>query len=189
MGMTLVVVGKNEEAFSRFEGNDLGGASTVALLPNLRREPLSVIGNRFLNPEDVDVLGLVHADTWFGPGALQTFRRVAFAGAVCGIVGRDIEGVYRWCNVNPGPVSTLDCCGIFFRRDLGLRFDEQLCTSFHMHAEDLCLQAQSRKIPVVVPRARAGHYGIGGRGEWALEYARFRKALCAKWSGVKFATT
>ena len=189
MNLTLVVVGKDHESLARFSGNHLEAVSTSVLLPNVRNEPLSAIGNRYLDMAGAHVIGLVHADTWFGPGALETFERVAAAGAVCGIVGRDIEGVYRWANVNPGPVSTLDCCGIFLRADLGLRFDEKLCTSFHMHAEDLCLQAHAAGIPVVVPSAKAGHYGIGSRGAWAEEYSRFRRALCAKWPWLRFQTT
>jgi hypothetical protein len=188
MGLTLVVVGKNSDALARFVTTWAQGV-TIASVENVTRKPLSVIGNEYLDGIVNSVMGLVHADTWFGAGALETFCNVAEAGAVCGIVGRDLEGEYRWCNDNPGPVSTLDSCSVFLRRNLGLRFDEKLCTSFHLHAEDLCLQAQLRGIPVVVPSARAGHYGIGGRGEWAAEYVRFRKALCAKWAGVKFATT
>ena len=44
---------------------------------------------------------------------------------------------------------------MFFRRDSGLWFDAVNFDGFHMHVEDLCMQAHAKGIPVLVPPASA----------------------------------
>jgi hypothetical protein len=151
------------------------------------------------------IFGLCHADVILRPGALDAFYDCAADGNVCGIVGRDLGGRYRWCGEhedgkrglalgNPGPVSTLDSCSVFFRTNLGLRFDEKTFDGFHCHVEDLCLQAQAKGIPVVVPAANASHPLVTrhtgeDRKRWEADYRKYRQRLAEKWAGVRFETT
>lgn len=186
--MTLVVVGKDRAALASFDPAWALGAK-LTLWPNLEGRSLASIGNEVLGATQETVVGLVHADTWFGPGAIDAFGAAADRGVVCGIAGRSLDGTYRWCGQNPGEVSTLDCCAVFLRKDLGLRFDEQLCRSVHFHAEDLCLQARQRRITIEVPKARAGHYGIGLRAGCPKGYMEAREVFERKWAGFKYRTT
>jgi hypothetical protein len=188
--LTLIVVAKGEADMRAFDLSHAAGCD-VALVSNEWRRPLSVIGNTYMDTAHTPVIGLVHADCLFGPGALDAFTAAALSGAVCGIVGVSVPDlVYHWCGINPGPVSTLDSCAVFFRRDLGLRFDEPVYNSFHCHVEDLCLQAHARNIPVIVPAAEATHRSETANGEaWLNEYQTYRQRLCRKWPGVEFATT
>jgi hypothetical protein len=165
--------------------------------------PLSKIANEMLDRCKSPVFGLCHADAVFGPGALDAFVAEAMRGAVCGIVGRTIEGLYRvsrrpmrdsWWDgkarmAGPGPVSTLDCMAVFFRRDLGLRFDEETFDGFHCHVEDLCLQAHARGIPVTVPLADAHHRNHTQSWAFLADYRRYRLKLTEKWAGTEFQTT
>jgi hypothetical protein len=166
----------------------LAGFSRVS---NSQKTPLATIGNRFLDSAKwAAVIGLCHADTSFGPGAIESFAGTAHAGAIAGIVGIDSDRVYRWSKDNPGQVSTLDSCAVFLRRDLGLRFDETVFDGMHCHVEDLCLQASRAGIPVIVPPAEADH--VGARtliAEWQSDYRLYRDKLSEKWAGVEFETT
>jgi len=158
-------------------------------IANINQLPLSRLANQYIETSNSTVFGLCHADCTFGPGSLERFSKVAMEGAVCGIVGIDLSRQYRWCREQrigrPVVVSTLDCCSVFFRRDSGLRFDERL-DGFHAHVEDLCLQAQARGIPVVVPYANAGHSEqSGGDTRWFADCLRYRAQVRAKWPGVK----
>ena len=186
--LRLIVIGKDPESISTFDSTHMGTCEPI-FVANILNQPLSQIANRFLHVTNHDagypVFGLVHADTYFGPGALATFTRCALDSTICGIVGREPTPEYSncWCTTNPGPVMTLDSCSIFFRRDLGLEFDEQTFDGHHCHVEDLCLQACSLNIPVMVPRADATHNGIGHdwSSPWMQDYARYRKLLDYKW--------
>lgn len=188
--LTLVVVAKNSADLAQFDRTHVAGCELV-LVANDSRTALSRIGNRYLASARTPVLGLVHADCWFGPGALAAFTATAMAGNVCGIVGVSLPDlVYQWSCRNPGSVSTLDSCSVFFRRDAWLRFDEVRFDSLHLHVEDLCLQAEERGIPVVVPAADANHRGSTSNGDiWLAEYRRYRERLCLKWAHRQFATT
>jgi len=192
--LKLVVVGKNQEDCYRFVQNDnfhtLG--HLVALEANRTGRAIAAIGNYHLSRENFEVFGLCHADTIFQNGALETFLDTAAAGRVCGMVGRDLHGNYVWSkNIgDPVDVSTLDCCSVFFRRDSGLRFDEQTFDGFHCYVEDLCLQAHAKGIPVVVPPAKASHLEESTRNpEWQAQYKVYRKRLADKWAGTVFQTT
>jgi hypothetical protein len=188
MSLTLVVVAKDLADLRAFDLANCDAEETV-LVANTGRTPLSVIGNHYLDHARTPIVGLVHADTWFGPGALCAFTMEAFAGSVCGLVGIDSDATYRWSDKNPGAVSTLDSCSVFLRRDLGLHFDEQTLNSLHLHVEDLCLSAHLSGVPVVVPKAQAQHRSAAPRPEWLEEYWRYRNLLGAKWSGMEFRTT
>lgn len=189
--LALVVVAATQADLDRFDRSHIGDATLIAIV-NTARESLARIGNRYLASVRSPVLGLVHADTTFGPGALAALTAAAERGAVAGLVGRDVEGVYRWSAKNPGAVSTLDACSVFLRRDSGLRFDEQTFDGLHCHVPDLCLQAQQAGIPVVVPAADAAHRGTKGTPTWPAwyrEYEGYQERLLAKWQGVRFMTT
>lgn len=165
----------------------------VTLMSNPSRRSLASIGNECIEaltyPYPI-VIGLCHADTDFYDGALSSLTAAAMEGAVAGIVGIDLQRIYRWSKNNPGPVSTLDSCSVFFRRDLGLRFDEETFDGLHCHVEDLCLQAQARRIPVIVPAAHASHVGQStDNPQWQNDYRVYRKRLAEKWRGVRFETT
>ena len=195
----LVVVGKDTAAVNAFVMPALSSFDThVYIISNNTGTPLSKISNECLefdNFRPSAVFGLCHADVVFGPDALEDFTAEAMRGAVCGIVGVDLAGCYRCCYspetpfCGPGPVSTLDGMAVFFRRDLGLRFDEQTFDGFHCHVEDLCLQAHKRGIPVTVPAADAHHRNHGQSQAWLVDYRKYRRRLAEKWKGTEFRTT
>jgi hypothetical protein len=201
--LTIAVVGKNAEELCAFSTLDTEMAVVIARLANTDGESLASIGNRFLDAAWTPVFGLLHADVHLGSGALEIFTAVALQGFVTGIVGIDLDRHYRWCHGKelqvlpngaiedvPGPVSTLDSCAVFFRRESGLRFDERLFDGFHCHVEDLCLQAQARGIPVMVPPAEATHAALSTLDlDWQAQYKVYRRRLDLKWRGVKFETT
>ena len=155
--LTLVAVGKDLAACSQLQ---VPAGSVISFVDNSAGRPLSHIANLALDLCQSDVFGLCHCDVAFGDGALEAFTVAAMSGAVCGIVGIDLKGMYH-CSYNdgrddwwagaltaggPGRVSTLDSMAVFFRKDLGLRFDEKTFDGFHCHVEDLCLQAAARGI-------------------------------------------
>lgn len=93
----------------------------------------------------------------------------------------DIDDFHR---VGPCRVSTLDSSCIFFSTNLGLRFDEQTFDGFHLHGEDICLQAHAKGIPVLVPSANAWHACADTNGPgWGAERDRYKVKLDAKWKG------
>lgn len=191
--LSLVVVASNRSSYFGWDVDPFPPLSELTLWTNDlqgRPYPLSKIGNLILDRQVGTVIGICHADTSFGPGALETFAEAALDGSVVGIVGVDLQRVYHWSKDNPGQVSTLDSCSVFFRRDLGLRFDEQTFDGLHCHVEDLCLQAQAKRIPVIVPAAQASHIGQStDNPQWQGDYAKYRARLAMKWRGVRFETT
>ena len=193
--LLLVAVGKDASVTEWPDG--------AVRVINEQKNSLASIGNNFLAESTWPVFGLCHADVVFGSGALGAFTAEALRGAVCGIVGVDLAGVYhcsynsdrdRWWKgatrtAEPGQVSTLDCMAIFFRHDLGLRFDAKTFNGFHCHAEDLCLQAHARGIPVTVPAADAYHRNHAQSQAFLGEYRVYRARLAEKWKGTEFKTT
>lgn len=155
----------------------------VTVIVNEDKRSLAAIGNEWLDKTDCEVFGLCHTDVTFGPGALDIFYAYAAAGEVCGIVGVDADRNYRWARAGTAPVSTLDACAVFFRKDFGLRFDAETFDGFHCHVEDLCLAARDRGIQVVVPAADADHRGAStsSRG-WQADCTKYRNLLRAKWA-------
>jgi hypothetical protein len=144
------------------------------------------------------VCGVIHADTIFQPGDFPAFVRTAMADKVCGIVGasdgpedRSPEQKIVWGKnlEREAPVSTLDCCSIFFRTDIPVEFDERFST-WHCVNEDFCLSAAEVGFEVVVPPVRSIHRG--GRTfhpAWQAEYHKYRRVLNDKWAGTSFKTT
>lgn len=219
--LTLVVVGLNEANMRLFDLTHCGAAETILVI-NHQDEPLSWIGNRWLFDTGAPsfpypagrrpIFGLCHADTYFGPGALDAFAQCAGEGNVCGVVGMNPDlkedspgrnpGATKqtqrwgevWSNQNPGPVSTLDSASVFFRRDSGLRFDSVNLDGMHLHVEDLCLQASQLKgMPVVVPAANASHIGNPNLQDWNdwwhADYRKYYERFREKWKGVRYGTT
>jgi hypothetical protein len=205
MSIQILVVAATQPEADKFRSKHIGEEFTV--YTNINGRSLASLGNEFIERSMATVVGMVHADVWFGSNATQAFYDCASTGNICGIVGRALDSIendgYKWCcthytstgvpnqKPNPGDVSTLDCCSVFFRKDLGLHFDEKIFDGYHLHIEDLCLQAQARKIPVVVPLAEGcGHPLLCTRGpDWINDYWMYRKRLATKWMKMRFITT
>jgi GT2 family glycosyltransferase len=207
--LTLVVVASDEANARRFDATHLNAATVVGII-NYDNRPLSAIGNEWLAVSR-PVFGLCHADVFFGSGALDAMVQCAGEGNVCGVVGMNPDlkedspgrnpGATKetqrwgevWADKNPGPVSTLDSAAVFFRRDSGLRFDSVNFDGMHLHVEDLCLEAQQRGIPVVVPAANATHYSNPNLNNWEdwwhKDYRRYYERFRTKWAGVRYGTT
>ena len=66
--------------------------------------------------------------------------------------------------------------------------------TFHCVVEDVCLQAQLRKIPAFVPAVQAGHVGaqghvsVEGEQAWTDQFWKYRALLTAKYPGLVFHT-
>jgi len=151
---------------------------------------LGKIGNHYINHARGDVLGIVHADTVFGPGAIAVFAAAAIQGSVAGMHGRTIEGKNAFSQGRPAEVSTLDSCSVFFRRSSNLRFDDKTFDSFHCCVEDFCLEAGAKKCRIVVPQADAKHLSVRYNSKetvWRSKYSEYRTRLNEKWKRVKFA--
>jgi hypothetical protein len=194
--LTLLVIAKNAEDMRKFKLDHVEARETILHI-NYDRSPLSGIANWYLkcDPELI-LFGLVHADMDFGPGALDIMCETAESMMIAGTCGReldpsDIPDGYVWSKfTRPGPVSTLDSSCVFFRTDLGLEFDEETFDGFHLHVEDLCLQAAAKGLPVVVPQCDAVHSSPDKNGtQWYADRDRYWRKLKAKWPNVRFATT
>ena len=197
--LTLVVVAKDEQSMRGFDQTHVNAAHTVLVI-NYWQQPLSKLANYWLATSP-NVFGLCHADALFGPGALDIFAETAGEGAVCGMVGRCADpATHVWSvhkanlqdhpNFKEGPISTLDSVSVFFRRDSGLRFDTVNFDGFHMHVEDLCMQAHAKGIRVVVPPASAStSCSTPFAGKWATDCLTYRDRLREKWKGMVIATT
>jgi hypothetical protein len=198
--LTLLVVGYDEANMRRFDLTHCGAAETHLVI-NYQKLALGTLGNLFLNSAIIlgnNIFGICHADSYFGPGALDKFAEVAGEGAVCGLVGFSLAAVqeehkgYVWSRLNPQPVDTLDSASCFFPISSGLRFDAQTFDGFHCHVEDLCLQAHALDIPVVVPPADASHGGGPNQDwldQWHEDYRGYKAKLLGKWPNVRFGTT
>ena len=203
LDLTLVVVGKDLDALREWKDNNLDGCKVI-LFANVNRKSMAELGNKFLDECQTCVMGLVHADTSFGSGALASFTRVAMDGKICGIVGRDPGKGNRWSkyligyddhaspvsSLGPGKVCTLDCSSMFIRPDLGVRFDQVVFDGMHCYVEDLCLQARIMGIEIVVPSAEASHRGDSTFDrQWQRDYGKYKSRLDWKWAGTEFETT
>jgi hypothetical protein len=185
-----VVIGQDPLECDEF--NPLHADCELHVVMNSEDRAIAAIANEYLMQTEKAVFGLVHPDTKLGPGALQIFYETAMAGFMCGIVGRDLGQVYRWCCAVDGLVSTLDDCSVFFRRDAGLAFDAAVFDSFHAYVPDLCLQAQAQGIKSMVPPADATHTGrrfFTDHDRHQSQWDTYLERLRRKWAGVVFATT
>ncbi len=207
--MTLVVVAKDGADMAAFHREYTHNVRELISIVNHDNHSIAFIANRYLAACMSAVFGVCHADANFGPGALRALFACASSGAVCGIVGQ--TNTFRephnlvWCSEwqnpsasqieagwpahpsDPCPVSTLDCCCVVLPTALGLRFDEETFDSFHCYAEDLCIQAHSRGIPVLVPPANAGHLCPNVNGpNWGTQRDVYYWRLKEKWPHVDF---
>lgn len=199
--LAILVIGKDSPAIEGFmrHHETTPSASIGRIIPiiNDLGTPLACLANSALELVTEEVFGLLHADVYFdSPLArlagqqwepdLSILYRTAMDGAVCGIVGADLTDVrYRWGNglKEPWPVSCLDGCSLFMRRNIGLRFDSATFNGFHCHVEDLCLQAHQRGVPVIVPPVKAEHKGESTfEPKWQAQYFWYRKKLEEKWA-------
>ncbi len=195
-------------AFNRANTHDVHEVISVV---NHGNYSIPSIANRWLDVCKSPVFAVCHADTNFMEGALRALRDCSFNRvAVCGIVGqattfRDPHNTVwssEWMRpsdsqiaagwppnpTDPCPVSTLDCCCVVLPTALGLRFDEETFDSFHCYAEDLCIQAHARGVPVLVPTANAGHLCPNVNGpNWGTQRDVYYWRLKAKWPTVDFA--
>jgi len=219
LNLTLVVIAKNQPDLDAFNQQNLDGVAWVSLVTNDAQWSLARLANYYLDRCGTSVFGLCHADMEFGPGSLKVFVDCCLAGKVCGACAR-VEGLYpfpfdymwshNWGNPTPeqiqaghplevsGPlvlsssdrVSTLDSSCIFFPTDRGLRFDEATFDGYHQHGEDLCMQAHSKGIPVVLPSANAFHACKDTNGpNWGAERDKYKHMLLAKWPQYRIVTT
>lgn len=190
LDLYLLVIGQDEAECAIFDGKDAD--CELHVVTNSEDRSIAVVANEHLKKCSRTVFGLIHPDVSFESGALDAFHAAALAGQVCGLVGRGLDGMYYWCHQNPGKVSTLDDCSVFFRADSCLTFDEQLCGSFYCYVTDLCLQAQKRDIPVVVPAAKANHVGKRFFTDYGARQAGWNECLDRlrkKWGDTPFMTT
>jgi len=195
--IAVLVIGQNEEQIQEFRTKSPHVESEARMVyvanPARKFGGTAAIANPFLEEATEDVVGVVHADTSFSPGALDVFARTAVdQNCLTGIVGRRAPSPahhgYVWCIEGGGFVSTLDSCSVFFRRTLGLRFDGVIFNDFHCVVEDLCLQARARNVQSYVPAVQAGHVGGGGDGGWSNQFWNYRAKLVAKYPGVEIHT-
>lgn len=195
--VAVLVLGRDEQELAQFRERNPGIQNEVTLVfianPRKLLGGYAAVANRFLADRSEDVLGIVHSDTTFASGALARIALAALdhGGQVTGMVGRSIDGRFRWSRDGDSEVSTLDCCSVFLPRSLDLRFDGEIFDDFHCVVEDICLLAASRGVRIFVPRAIANHLGHGSYVDpmWMPNHARYRAALRKKWAGRRFITT
>jgi len=191
--ISLVVVAANSQELGEFKFQHvIPAVDELVLLSNPGGifGGLGKIGNYYISHARGDVLGLVHADTVFGPGAIAIFAAAAIQGSVSGMHGRTIKGENAFSPGRPAEVSTLDSCSVFFRRASNLRFDDKTFDSFHCCVEDFCLEAGAKKCKIVVPQADAKHLSlryVSKETTWRSKYSEYRAKLNEKWKHVKFA--
>jgi GT2 family glycosyltransferase len=199
--LCLAVLAASKEAFDAFpltlarkECDEL----TLIVTTDGRFGGFGAIANRIRQASRCDVVGLMHADIMFLPGALSSFARAAADGKVVGMVGRQLGGAYTWSRdvAEDTPVSTLDGSSVFFPRHASdrIQFDQDTFDSFHCGVEDFCLSARSVGMPVVVPHTpwidhMSGYTKSYLNPEWQAAYWRYREKLVAKWSHIQFTTT
>ncbi len=198
MKLTVVVVGKSREELALNSLATHAAVDELVLLANPQGcfGGLGRIGNAALTGARGDVVGLVHADTSFGPGTLGALAETALRErALTGIVGATVTGERVWGRdvSRPVLVSTLDSCCVFVPRAHAphLCFDENRFDGFHCCVEDLCLQAASRHaLSVLVVPGEADHLGSSWNdAQWKSDWARYRQRLDEKWRDATFSTT
>jgi hypothetical protein len=193
--VAVLVLGKSDEEIADFKARSPDALNEARFVfvanPGKKLGGYATIANAFLDECTEDVVGVVHADTGFGVGAIRGLVHASLqhGGQLVGIVGRanpapgetDPWKSYVWGSNGGGPVSTLDSCSVFFPRALALRFDGATFDDFHCVVEDLCLQARVRGIGSFVPPVQAGHIGGSGSDVWASAFNNYRDMLFRKW--------
>jgi len=198
--LALCVVGKNQSEVQLWlAAHDLSIVDELVVVSNDngRYGGYGHVCQRALDGTSSTVFGICHADTLFRGPALQVFRDVTAVGNVTGMVGRTMDSQYHWSR--DGGIhspSCLDGCAVFFRRDMGLRFDVQLFDGFHCAGEDVVLAARSRGIPIVIPHADAEHTSTSnfppggdhrqGHPPWLTDYYMYVDRLRNKYPKLEF---
>lgn len=167
--------------------------------PQARFGAYSSIANHLIDTAHGAVVGIVHADTVFGPGDIRKLAETASGRKLCGMVGRSlrndvgIKNGYVWGTKIFGEtgVSTLDACSIFMPRLIGILFDAVRFDGWHCMVEDFCLVARAKGIPIVVPQlVGAAHLEKQTYDPaWQAAYAFYKDKLNSKWSDAVFRTT
>ena len=190
----VVLSASKEELVLPGDIHDEVAELVVVLNPGGRFGGLGAIAERVMCRTVCDVFGIVHADVSFEHGAITRLAQTAYAGAVSGLVGCNIEGSIVWGRSVPEgrcePVSTLDSCCLFVRPNMGAQWDTATFGGFHCCVEDFCLTAASRGVPVVVPDVKGDHLGSRYQNaKWLQDFAVERRKLVTKWAGTDFRTT
>ncbi len=197
--IAVLVIGKSDEEIAWFKEQSPHVEEEARFVyvsnPGRRHGATAAIANPFIDSATEDVVAVIHADTTFAPGSLKKFASMASEGPyLVGIVGRREQtpgepfSGYVWCNDGGGEVSTLDSSSVFFRRDLGLRFDGVTFPDFHCVVEDLCLQARAKGVRSVVGDAKASHLGSATEPTWNAEFYKYRDRLLQKYPGQQIFT-
>jgi len=197
--LAVMVIGKSDEEIEWFKEQSPHAEQEARMVyvsnPGRRFGGTAAIANPFIDAATEDVVAVVHADTTFAHGSLTAFAKTAAEGPyMVGIVGRRAQDPgqpfsgYVWCNDGGGEVSTLDSSSVFFRKDLGLRFDGVTFNDFHCVVEDLCLQARKKRVRSMVANAPAGHVGKAVEPSWNSDFYTYRQKLLDKYPGEEICT-
>lgn len=165
--------------------------SDKVILYNNKRvnKSMACIANemRHINAHEYnEIIGLVHADVVFAPGDLKKCFEAATDGTrIVGIVGRK-ERRNHWGHEGEAVVSTLDCCSVFWNKNIEIEFDELVFNGFHLYVEDFCLEAKKRNIESFVPALQKETGHVGGstfNPAWQMDYAKYKERLIQKHPG------
>ena len=204
MTLSLLVMARDAAGIKEFLSANPGSLGQIdelrlVITTDARFGGQASLSNRFKASALGQVCGIVHADTTFPGDSLSAFMKTALEGKVAGIVGAregppDMTSEEKnvWGNsiAQETLVSTIDCCSIFFRKDIPLSFDEMHFPTWHCVNEDFCLQAHEVGIPVVIPPTPSTHVGQSTfQPAWQTEYWAYRQFLAGKWPHAKFSTT
>ncbi len=201
---TLCVVAKNDQEVDTWKSIDTTYVDNLHIIQNANGPGYGVIGKQYLDTHrekhgENGVFGLVHGDTWFDVGAIERFVRIAEAGNCAGIVGRGFDNAYVWCNRQDlhtskivtvrgggGEVSCFDGCAIFFPVASGLDLDVITFDGHHCVVEDMCLNARSRGMRLVVPDANADHRASAPTADWSGQWKTYTARLRRKYPKLQW---
>lgn len=188
----LVVIGKDAEALAGFSlKNVLPDVEEVVLVANLSRRSYASIVNEHLLNLAPQVLGVVHADTAFGRGAVGRMVYETLnvdTPTISGLVGRKLDGTYIWAKKIEATteVSVLDGCSIFIPcgwHTVPL-LDGTVFDGLHLSVEDYCLRLRQLGFRIVVPPVAADHRGDSTLDPaWQNQYRYYRNRFDRRWEG------
>lgn len=200
---TLTVVTKNDAEVETWKSIDTSCVNDLRILRNAGGPGYGVVGQFYLDVHRAahgnrGIYGIVHGDTYFEPGALERFAKVAREGNCAGIVGVTLDHHYVWCKADREPewhnegttvrygggeVCCFDGCGIFFPVLDGFDFDPFTFDGHHCVVEDMCLNARLRGMKLIVPDAEGDHRASRASPEWYKSFVIERKKLLKKYDG------
>jgi hypothetical protein len=169
----------------------------------------SVNYNTMLKQCKTEYLILTHEDVSFPSDLLEcienTIKLLPDFG-VLGMVGRDVNGIYKWSNKNEiYEVDTLDCCFIVLKTNTDVKFDEINFNEYHMYVEDICAQmnrthnkknytllidskeiSDNNYVDTYIPTKLVHHSAtLSKRGHSWGNYHSYRNILIKKWGNIK----